>query len=105
MKDGFGRPFWTPDPAQDEPFSKLLGYPVILNQSMPNIGTANGTPIVFGDMSQSYMLRTDGAPSILRLNERYADTLEVGFYLYSRIGGISLNAGISPLVAIKQAAE
>jgi HK97 family phage major capsid protein len=105
QKDGFGRPFWTPDPSADEPFSKLLGYPVVLNQSMPNVGGANATPILFGDLSQSYMLRTDGAPSILRLNERYADTLEVGFYLWTRIGGISLNAGISPLVSVKQAAS
>jgi len=105
QKDGFGRPFWTPDPSADQPFSKLLGYPVVLNQSMPNVGGANATPILFGDLSQSYMLRTDGAPSILRLNERYADTLEVGFYLWTRIGGISLNAGISPLVSVKQAAS
>jgi len=105
MKDGFGRPFWTPDPSADGPFDKLLGYDVVINQSMPNIGGANATPIAFGDLTQAYMLRTDGAPSILRLNERYADTLEVGFFLYSRIGGISLNAGIAPLVVIKQAAS
>jgi HK97 family phage major capsid protein len=105
MKDGFGRPFWTPDPSADGPFDKLLGYDVVIDQAMPNIGTANGTPILFGDLSRAYLLRTDGQPSILRLNERYADTLEVGFFLWTRIGGISLNAGISPLVAIKQAAS
>lgn len=105
MKDGFGRPFWTPDPSADGPFGKLLGYDVLLNQAMPNTGVANATPILFGDLQQAYMLRTDGQPSILRLNERYADTLEVGFYLYTRIGGISLNAGISPLVSLKLAAS
>jgi len=105
MKDGFGRPFWTPDPSADGPFTKLLGYDVVLNQAMANIGAANAKPILLGDLEQAYMLRTDGAPSILRLNERYADTLEVGFYLYSRIGGVSLNAGISPLVYIQQAAN
>lgn len=104
MKDGFGRPFWTPDPSADGPFDKLLGHDVVLNQSMPNYG-ANATPILFGDLQQAYMLRTDGQPSILRLNERYADTLEVGFLLFTRVGGISLNAGISPMVAIKQAAS
>lgn len=106
MKDGFGRPFWTPDPSADGPFEKLLGLPVVLNQAMPNYG-ANATPILLGDLSSAYLLRTDGAPSILRLNERYADTLEVGFYLYSRIGGISLAApgAPSPLVSIKQAAS
>jgi HK97 family phage major capsid protein len=63
-------PFWTPDPSVDGPFSKLLGYDVVMDQAMPNIGGANATPILFGDLSKSYMLRTDGAPSILRLNER-----------------------------------
>ena len=105
QKDGFGRPFWIPDPSADGPFSKLLGYDVVLNQAMPNVGGANATPILFGDLQRAYLLRTDGEPSILRLNERYADTLEVGFFLYARIGGVSLNAGTSPLVSIKQAAE
>jgi len=105
MKDGFGRPFWTPDPSASGPFDKLLGYDVVLNQAMPASGVASATPILFGDMKSAYMLRTDGAPSILRLNERYADTLEVGFYLYLRVGGCSLNAGVSPLVSLKLAAS
>jgi HK97 family phage major capsid protein len=105
MKDGFGRPFWTPDPTGDGPFSKLLGYDVILDQQMANTGVANAIPILFGDLNQAYMLRTDGAPSILRLNERFADQLMVGFYLYTRIGGISLNAGVSPLVKLTIAAS
>jgi len=104
QKDGFGRPYWTPDPTQDSPFGKLLGFDVVLNQAMPNMG-ASATPILFGDLQRAYLLRTDGAPSILRLNERYADTLEVGFFLYSRIGGLSLNAGVSPLVSLEQAAS
>jgi HK97 family phage major capsid protein len=108
LKDGFGRPYFTPDPSSDGPFDKLLGFPLIINQSMPNMG-ANAKPILFGDLSKSYLLRTDGQPSILRLNERYADTLEVGFYMYSRIGGVSLYSGISgapvPLVAIQQASS
>lgn len=102
LKDGFGRPYFTPDPSADGPFSKLLGFDVVINQAMPNMG-ASAKPILFGDLAKAYMLRTDGAPSVLRLNERYADTLEVGFYLYTRIGGVSLNAGVSPLVYIAQA--
>ena len=103
--DGFGRPFWTPDPTSDSPFGKLLGYDVVINQAMPNQGVANATPIMFGDLKKAYLLRTDGQPSILRLNERYADTLEIGFFLYSRIGGVSLNAGVNPIVKLQQAAS
>jgi HK97 family phage major capsid protein len=105
LKDGFGRPYFTPDPSADNPFGKLIGYDVVLNQAMPSMG-ASATPILFGDLESSYMLRTDGQPSILRLNERYADTLEVGFFLYSRISGIYLGqSGVYPLVGLKQASS
>lgn len=104
LKDGFGRPYFTPDPVSGKAFSQLMGFDVVLNQSMPSMG-ANATPILFGDLQKSYILRTDGEPSVLRLNERFADTLEVGFYLYGRVGGLTKNAGISPIVNIKQAAS
>jgi HK97 family phage major capsid protein len=105
LKDGFGRPYFTPDPTLDNPFGKLLGYDVVLNQSMPNMG-ASAKPILFGDLEQAYLLRTDGQPSILRLNERYADTLEVGFYLWSRIGGLYLGqSSVYPVVALQQASS
>jgi HK97 family phage major capsid protein len=105
MKDGFGRPFWTPDPSADGPFGRLLGYDVILNQSLANIG-ASAKPILFGDLEAAFMLRTDGQPSILRLNERYADTLEVGFYLWSRIGGLYLGqSSVYPVVALQIASS
>jgi HK97 family phage major capsid protein len=110
LKDGFGRPYFTPDPSLDNPFGKLLGYDVVLNTSMPgptsNVFTANSTPILFGDLSKSYLLRTDGQPSVLRLNERYSDTLEVGFYMWSRIGGLYLGqSGVNPILSLKIAAS
>jgi HK97 family phage major capsid protein len=104
LKDGFGRPYFQNDPSGSAPFQSIMGFPIVLNQAMPNMGSSK-TPILFGDLEKSYLLRTDGAPSILRLNERYADTLEVGFYLWTRIGGLSLAAGVTPLVSLKQAAS
>jgi HK97 family phage major capsid protein len=104
LKDGFGRPYFQPNPSTSEPFAFLMGLPVVLCQSMPNMA-ASAKPILLGDLEASYLLRTDGAPSILRLNERYADSLEVAFFLWSRIGGTSLNAGVSPLVYIEQASS
>lgn len=106
LKDGFGRPYFTPDPSADGPFDKLLGFKVILNQSLPNMG-ANALPILFGDPSSAYLSRTDGQPTIVRLNERYMDTLEVGFFLYTRIGGTSIvmSGAPNPLVSIQQASS
>jgi HK97 family phage major capsid protein len=68
---------------------------------------ASAKPILFGDPSSAYLLRTDGQPTILRLNERFADTLEIGFFLWTRIGGTSIVASgaPNPLVSIQQAAS
>jgi HK97 family phage major capsid protein len=106
LKDGFGRPFFQADPANDEPFARIAGFKVVLNQSLPNMG-ASAKPILFGDPSAAYFLRTDGQPSIVRLNERFLDTLEVGFFLYLRAGGTSIvmSGAPSPLAALQQASS
>jgi HK97 family phage major capsid protein len=101
--DGFGRPLFQPDPATSEPFAFLLGKPVVWDQQM-TAPASGAVPILFGDLKASYMLRTDGAPQLQILRERYADTLETGFFLWRRVGGISLNAGTTTLVSIKQGA-
>jgi HK97 family phage major capsid protein len=110
LVDGFGRPYFQNDPGNSAPFNSIMGFPIVLNQSMvgPTAGVfaANQVPILFGDLEKSYLLRTDGQPSILRLNERFADTLEVGFYLWTRIGGCSLaQSGVEPIVSLKIAAS
>lgn len=105
LKDGFGRPLFMPDPSDDAPFSRIMGFNVALNQALPNMG-ASAKPIIFGDPS-TFMLRTDGAPSVVRLNERFMDTLEVGFFLYGRIGSTSLIRSGAPngMTALQQAAS
>lgn len=106
LKDGFGRPYFTPDPSNDAPFSRIMGYPVVLNQALPNMG-ASAKPILFGDPSSAYFKRTDGQPSIVRLNERFMDTLEVGFFLFLRLGGTSIvmSGAPNPLASLQQAAS
>jgi HK97 family phage major capsid protein len=81
------------------PFSSIFGRPVIINDSLPGIATGS-TSILFGDFLKGYLLRTDGAPTIKRLDERYADTDEVGFIIRTRVGGVSKNAGIAPFAAL-----
>ena len=90
VKNTFGQPIYIPNPTTGS-FDKLLGQPVVLNQSLPNVAASAVGTIVFGDLAKGYLLRTDGGLSIVRLNERYMDALEVGFIGYSRIGGMSLN--------------
>lgn len=93
-----GNPIFDQSPASS-PFSSIFGRPVVINDSLPAIATGN-TPILFGDFKLGYLLRTDGAPTIKRLDERYADTDEVGFIIRTRVGGITKNAGISPFNAL-----
>jgi len=104
VKDGFGRPLFIPNPSTGS-FDQLLGRPVVLDQALPNIAASAAGTIMFGDFAQGYLFRTDGDLSIVRLAERYMDTLEVGFIGYSRIGGISTDAGTHPIVKLTQAAS
>jgi HK97 family phage major capsid protein len=99
--DTLGRPIYIPAPSADA-FDRLFGKEVVLNQSLGNIPTTTGStivPIQFGDFKQGYLLRevVDGL-TILRLNERYADTLQVGFIGYARVGGILTDAGTHPIM-------
>lgn len=93
-----GAPIFDANP-QGSPFTTIFGRPVIINDSLPAIATA-AKPILFGDFKNGYLLRTDGAPTIKRLDERYADTDEVGFIIRTRVGGVSKNAGIAPYNAL-----
>jgi HK97 family phage major capsid protein len=97
-------PYFTPDPSGDKPFSSILGYPIVLNSSLPQMG-ANQVPILFGDFRSAALFRTDGQPELVVLQERYMDTLEKGFFLYQRAGVASLDAGTHPLASLKLAAS
>jgi HK97 family phage major capsid protein len=104
VKDGFGRPLFIPNPSSGA-FDTLLGRPVVLDQALPNIAASAVGTVLFGDFAQGYLFRTDGDLSIVRLSERYMDTLEIGFIGYSRIGGISTDAGTHPIIKLTQAAS
>lgn len=103
VTDTTGRPLYQP--ALSSPngaLDYLLGRPVVLNQFMPNIAAGNRA-ILFGDMAAGYLFRqVKGDLSILRLNERYADTGEVGFIGYARIGGVNTDAGTHPILSLQQ---
>jgi HK97 family phage major capsid protein len=100
ITDTLGRPLFVPNPSSGA-FDMLLGKPVVINQSLSNIPTVAGSevPIQYGDFNQGYLFRqVQDDLSIIRLNERYMDTLEVGFIGFARIGGISTDAGTHPIL-------
>ena len=79
----------------------ILGKEVKINQDMASaISTGNKT-ILFGDFS-GYAVRVAGGINVLRLDERYADELNVGFMAYKRVDGDLISAG-APLKVLQQA--
>jgi HK97 family phage major capsid protein len=79
----------------------ILGKEVKINQDMvSSIATGNKT-ILFGDFS-GYAVRVAGGINVLRMDERYADELNVGFIAYKRVDGDLISAG-APLKVLQQA--
>ena len=78
------RPLWQISMRDGEP-DKLEGYQYFINQDMDDFG-ANNLPIAFGDFDE-YVIRLAGGTTFLRLDERYAPELMVGFLAYQRADG------------------
>jgi HK97 family phage major capsid protein len=100
VTDSLGRPLFVPSPTSGA-FDALLGRPVILNQSLSNIA-ATKVALQFGDFAEGYLLRIAQDLAIIRLNERFMDTLEVGFIGYCRVGGTVTDAGTHPILNLVQ---
>jgi HK97 family phage major capsid protein len=83
LVDGQQRPLFLPVPAPGFP-ATINGWPYTLDNSMPEMA-ANARSIVFGDIRAGYLIRTVLGIQLLRLEERYADFLQVGFLAFSRM--------------------
>ena len=85
---GFGEtndfPAYVPGMSVGEP-DMLFGKPVYINEDMADIATGVKS-ILFGDLSQ-YYIHEAGGVQILRLTERFADSLSQGFIGYRRVDG------------------
>jgi len=91
LKDTQSRPLWEVGVQLGQP-DKLLGYPVTANNDMP-VPAANAKSILFGDFKQAYVIRDVAGFQLLRLDERYADFLQVGFLGFARADGIPQDFG------------
>lgn len=83
---GLGRPIWEPSVQVGVP-SQLLGYPVITNQDMASSVATTNTTMLFGDFYSGYVVRQVRNMQLVRLDERYADSLQVGFFAFDRMDG------------------
>lgn len=87
---GDDRPLWQPSMVEGEP-SLLEGKPVIINQDMADLG-AGSKSIAFGDFNK-YLIRDVAGARLIRLDERFADELAVGFIAYMRTDGDFITSG------------
>ncbi|MFM2044711.1 MAG: hypothetical protein RLY86_3287 [Pseudomonadota bacterium] len=82
LKDSEGRFIWA-DAREGQP-ATLLGFPVELDEEMPNIG-AGSLSIAFGDFNQAYIIVEK--PGVRSLRDPYSSKPNVLFYAYRRVGG------------------
>lgn len=85
LKDNDLRPLWVPIPAPG--FTPTInGISYTIDQDMPAPAPA-AKSLVFGNIRAGYIIRHVRDIQMVRLQERYADFLQVGFFGYARMDG------------------
>lgn len=94
LTDSQGRPLWLPGLVDRAP-DTILGSPYVINQDMASM-TISAKSILFGDFSK-YWIRDTRDFTLLRLDERFAEFLQVCFLAFARTDGDLLDAGTHPI--------
>jgi HK97 family phage major capsid protein len=92
LKDADGRYLWSDGFAAGEP-ARLLGYPVLVAEDMPDIATGTH-PIAFGNFARGYTIAE--RPDLRVLRDPFSAKPHVLFYASKRVGG-----AMSDFAAIK----
>lgn len=83
LVDSQNRPLWEPSLQVGAPDS-ILGYGYVVDQGVPAMATGVKA-IGFGDLRSAYIVRQVNGGQMLRLAERYADALQVGYLGFLRL--------------------
>ena len=92
LKDADGRFLWSDGLAAGEP-ARLMGYPVLIAEDMPDIAT-DADAIAFGDFGAGYTVAE--RPDLRVLRDPFSAKPHVLFYATKRVGG-----DVSDFAAIK----
>jgi HK97 family phage major capsid protein len=97
LKDSSNRPlFWNDTGNLASGVSPLLlGHRYVINQDVASLGAAAKFAL-FGQFKK-YKIRRIKGYTLVRLNERYAEMLQTGFFVYARFDGRLLDAGTDPI--------
>lgn len=79
LKDSQNRPLFVPDPS-GRPTGTILGFPIVENRDMPNVGGGN-KPILFGDL-KAYAYREVATLQLAILKERFIEFNSLGFLAF-----------------------
>lgn len=94
---GLGRPIWEPSVQVGAPDS-LLGYGTVVNNAMASAVTTGQKTMAFGNFGAAYVWRNVNGGQLMRLTERYADYLQVGFFAFGRADGLVQDASAVKLL-------
>lgn len=85
ITDAYGHPLWQPSVQVGTP-DMVSGYPVVIDQNTSSVSTSASTAggLLFGDFKTAMVVRMVNGAHTMRLTERYADYLQVGFLGYVR---------------------
>lgn len=87
--DANGRPLLNLQDGISQGFSAVMfGFPVKLDQNIPDLTASTAGGPIFGALNAAMVLRTVNQGSVMRLTERYADFLEVGFIGFVRFDSV-----------------
>ena len=106
LKDSQNRPLWQP--ALTASFGAgaqptILDHGYVINSDMATMA-ANANSILFGDMSAYKVRKIAGDVTVLRLVERFAEYLQVGFIGFLRRDGNLIDAGTHPIAVLQNSA-
>ncbi len=96
FKAADGSFIWQPGILDGAP-ARLLGYPVIEAEDMPDVA-ANALPIAFGNFQNGYIIAERRSTTILR--DPFTNKPFVNFYATKRIGGQVLDSDAIKLLKI-----
>lgn len=85
LKDSQGRPLWQPEVSGGAP-GTILGYRYFVDNAVPD-KASNVRYLLFGNLRRGYIIRDVRGVGVVRMNERYADRLMVGFMAWLRTDG------------------
>lgn len=97
IADGFGRPLY---PGINGDGGELMGYEVVIDDNISNLTASTVSGPVFGYLPAAMILRRvtgEGGYGLMRLDQRYADFLQVGYIGWERydMRGNDLRAAVT----------